>query len=317
MSGALSSFLAITTISQAFFSMFLWGLGQGILWLTINTFELSETRDVERDFYSSVLHAGNKVIGVVGPTLAVGLIWLSTSIFHFDTYTLLFSVAAATFALGFFVFSTIRDYRPKPLQWADIRYYFTDRKNQLVQLYTLGTGFQQILGTVVPPLIIINILGTPLHMGIYKSLFAVFSALCVLVIAQYRTPKNRLLIYGVTTLGLALSILWLGYALTFVALVLYTVINGILSPLMTISSHVIDLSAMEIGRSESDFYATMLLRDFFLWVWRCVSGILLLVLIQSTSSEHAALSLGMYLLSFWLMVTYTGAALFLKKKAVS
>lgn len=304
--------LHVSNIAQAYLAMFLWGLGQGVFWLTVNTFELSETKDHERDFYSSVLSAGNQVLSLVGPAFATFLIWLSGIVFHLGTFTILFTVAPAIFLLGFFCFKSIRDYRPRPMQSADIKHFFVDRKNQAAQIYTLGTGFQQIIGSVVPPLVILLILGTALRVGVYDTFFAIFSALCILVIAQYRTPANRLKIYGLTTLGLVLVTVWFGYAFSFAALIIYTLVEGILSPLMNVSSHVIDLNAMEIGRQETDFYATMILRDFFLWVWRSLGGVILLLIIGWLKTEKAALSTGLYVLAAGFLLTYLGAFILIK-----
>lgn len=307
--------LNIRDITHAYIAMFLWGFGQGVFWLTVNTFEVSETKDSERDFYSSALNAGNQVLSFIGPATATLLIWLSSTVFHFGTYTLLFTFAPLIFLLGIFCFSNIREYRPQPIQRADIRHFFTDRRNQAAQLYTLGTGFQKTLDVIVPPLAILLILGTPLHIGLYNTFFAIFSAFCILFIAQYRTSTNRLTIYGLTTLGLVLAIIFFGYTLSFLGLILYTIARSILSPLNSVSSRVIDLKAMEMGRKESDFYATMILRDFFLWVWRCLGGVVFLALIHFMGTEKESLSIGMYLLASGLLLMYFGAFLFLKIQA--
>lgn len=299
--------LHIMSVNEAFIAMFFWGIGQGVFWLTVNTFELSETEESERDFYSSVLNAGNQVLSLIGPASAALLIWLSGTVLHLGTYTLLFSVAPTVFLLGFLCFSNIREYRPQPIQWADVKYFFTDRKNQAAQLYTLGTGFQQTLGLTVPPLVILLILGSSLRVGVYNTFFAIFTAICILVIAQYRTSSNRLKIYGITTAGLVLVTILFGYFFSFTALIIYTLIEGILSPIQNVSSHVIDLGAMEIGRSESDFYATMILRDFFLWASRCLGGVVFLFIISFVGTDKSALSIGLYFLAGGLLCMYFGA----------
>lgn len=299
--------LHIRTTTEAYLAMLLWGLGQGIFWLTVNTFELSETRDGERDFYSSVLNAGSQILSLLGPATATALIWLSDSVLGLGTYTLLFTVAPAVFLLGFLAFASIRDYRPAPLSRADVRHYFTDRANQAAQLYTFGTGIQQSAGVTISPLVTLLILGTALNVGIYDTLFAIFSAFVVLAVARYRTEENRLLIYGITTAGLVLATVWLGYELTFATFIVYTIVKGILSPINSVSSHVIDLKAMEIGRQETDFYATMILRDFFLWIWRATGGLILLFIIHLLGASHGALSAGLYTLAGGLALMYLGA----------
>ncbi len=297
---------------HACLAMFAWGVGQGLFWLTGNTLELAETVDDERDYYSSMLSAGNQVLSLVGPALATVLIWLSGSILGWGTYTLLFIVAPALYLLGLFSFAYLRDYRPPPVEWADIRHYFSDRKNQFAQLYTFGAGIQQVLGTTIPPLAIFFILGTALRVGVYDTLFALLSVVCVLAIARYRTPNNRLQIYFLTTLGLILITIWFGYELTFIVLVVYTLLSAVLDPLNGVTAHVIDMAAMEIGRKETDFYATMLLRDFFLWVWRSVGGIGFLFLLQFVHTQRDVLSLGLYLIAVGFAINYVGAYLFMR-----
>ncbi len=303
--------LSITNTWHAYLAMFFWGFGQGVFWLTVNTFELSETRDAERDFYASALNAGTQVLGLAGPAAATVLIWLSASVLHIGTYTLLFTVAPAIYLLGFLCFSNIADYRPPRIRWADVVYYFTDRKNQAAQLYTFGTGVRQTLSVIVLPLVTLAILGTALRVGIYSTLFAILSALCVLAVARYRTPQNRILIYAITVVGIAAATVWLGFAFTFAALVIYAVVDAALSPVMGVTMHVVDLSAMEVGRSDTDFYATMILRDFFLWLWRSIGGLMLLVLVFVMGGlAGRSLSFGLYALAGAYFITYFGAYLF-------
>lgn len=311
-SGAILYLLHSSSMSEAYVAMLLWGAGTGAFWLTVNTFELTETKDGERDFYASILSAGNQVVGVLGPAVATLLIYLSSFVFHLGTFTLLFTVAPFVYLLGFLCFPYIRDYRPEPMTWSDVRHFFVDRTNQYAQLYTVGVGFQQFFGTMIPSLVILFILGTALKVGIYDTLFAIFSALCVLLVARYRTAHNRLLIYGLTSFGIAAITIWFGYAFTLSALVVYTLVEGILSPLNSVSSHVLSLSSMEVGRAGSDFYATMLLRDFFLWVWRCLAGFVFLLVLHHLTTEQDFLSAGMYLLAAGFVLTYISGFFFVR-----
>ena len=99
---------------------------------------------------------------------------------------------------------------------------------------------------------------------------------------------------------------------------MYTIIEGIISPINSVSAHVIDLQSMNIGRKGSDFYATMLLRDFFLWLWRCAGGILFLFIIRTVGAQREILADGLYFMAFSFILTYLGAFLMLQKiQAVS
>ncbi len=302
----------IVTIQDAYVTMFFWGVGQGLFWLTANTYELIETKDHERDFYSSVLNAGYQLLSLLGPATATLLIYLSGSFFHLGTYTLLFTLAPAVYLLGLFFFSRINNYHPKPITWADVKHYYVDRQNQAAQLYTVGAGFQHIVWSIIPPLVIFYILGTTLNVGLYNTFFAIFSAICLLVVAQYRTKANRIKIYGITSTILVLALIQYGYVLTFAALVIYTVVDGIITPLFNVSDHVAALAVMEVGRKESDFYASMVFRDFSLWIWRSVACGILLLLIHYFGEGRAILSAGLYLLAAGFAISYIGAYWFTK-----
>lgn len=309
--GSLFYLLQVKDIKTAFMAMFFWGVGQGVFWLTVNTFELAETKDHERDFYSSMLNAGGQILTLLGPALATLLIWLG-GIAHTGTYTLLFTVAPFIYLLGFLCFWGLADYRPPRITLADLKHFFVDKRNNVAQLYILGTGFQQILSTALIPLAAFFVLGTALNVGVFDTAAAIFSALCVFVLAQYRTPKDRILFYGLSVAGIAAATVWFGFALTFAALILYTVVLGILSPIQSVSHHVIDLQVMETGRKETDFYATMLLRDFFLWIWRCAGGCVFLLLVPYISSSQGLLEAGLYLIAAALLFSFLGAALFVR-----
>ena len=314
MSVSLMYLVRIETLAEAFVAMGLWGLGQGLFWLTVNTFELAETKNHERDFYSSMLNAGAQTFGLLGPACATALIWLGMTL-GLGPYALLFTVAPLVYLLGFLCFRYLQDYRPPRVVWADIKHFFTDRTNHVAQFYTIGSGIEGILGIAVVPLATLFILTTALRVGVYETVFALLSAAGVLLLAPYRNDSNRLVIYGLSVTVIAAVTAWLGAELTFVSLVVYTVLNALLSPIKNVSAHVLDLQVMETGRKETDFYATMLLRDFFLWVWRCAGGLAFLWLVQHTETQAVAIQTGLYLLAGALIFRYLTAVVFVKLKA--
>jgi len=301
-------------VSHACLAMFFWGFGQGIFWLTVNTFELLETKPGERDYYSSVLSAGAQILGLAGPACATLLIWLSGSLLNLGTYTLLFVATPAVYLIGLPFFSGLRGYVPPRIRVMDLAHYFKDRASRGAHLYVFGKGVQDMVGVIVPQLAMFAILGTALKVGIFDTFFAVFSAVCVLALARIRTNSNRLLIYGLTLSGLALATTLLGFLFTLSALIAYTATRSLLGPLANVSSHVLDLAVMETGKSDTDFYATMLIRDFFLWIWRSVGGLLLLLTLYFAGPGQEALSGGLYLSALIFVVTFIGAYLFLRHK---
>ena len=313
MAAALLYLVQIRDIPHAYIAMFLWGLGQGIFWLTFNTFELSETVREERDYYSSLLAAGGQILSLAGPACATLLTWLSGSVLHLGTFTLLFLVTPAVYLFGLFFFSRLRDYRPPRIRFVDLTHYFTDRNSRGAHLYVFGKGVQDTVGVLIPQLVTFTILGSALRVGIFDTLFALFSAVCVLALARFRTENNRLLIYGVALGSIALATVFLGYLFTLVALVIFTAARSFFGPFANTSSHVLDLAVMETGRSDTDFYATMIVRDAFLWLWRSIGGLLLLFVLYISQTPHQALTGGLYLSAVIFALTFFGAYLFMRR----
>ncbi len=313
-----SSFiLLLTTSSQAgaYSFMFLNGIGNGLFWLTIHSFELTETRDEERDFYASLLSAGDQMLSLAGPALATLLLWISGDVLNFKSFTLLFITTPFVYLLSFFFLSRISDYRPHPIEWKEVKHFFGERKNRTMQIYTMGGAFQHILGGTIVPLATLFLLGSELRVGLYNTIFAVVSALFLLKVSSYRNTGNRLFIFSLTVILLAGNTFLFGYIFTITSLVAYSIVKSLFAPLMGVSAHVIDLFTMEsLAHPEKDFYATMIFRDLSLWFWRLVGGSLFLVIIKNFGTEQGELKTGLFLLGTSYIMTLLGATLLLKKQ---
>jgi hypothetical protein len=296
----------------AYCALFLNGVGQGLFWLTIHTFELTETTDHERDFYSSVLSGGAIFLDLLCPAVATALLIISAGL-GFGTYTLLFVVIPFVYLLGLPQFRHIRRYQPERVVWHDIVHFFSDRRNMSAQPYLAGSGAAHFLDTLVPPLVAFSLLGSAVSVGIYSSLLAAFSAVCVLVLATVRTEKNRVPILATASVLLAASTALVGLEFTLTVFVLYSIALGVLNPIISVSAHVIDLQTMEsIGRPKADFYATMLLRDFSLWVWRFAAALLFFVALSFGLEGDTLLSFGLYFTAIVLLLRLLGAVVLVR-----
>ena len=158
------------------------------------------------------------------------------------------------------------------------------------------------------PLAAITVLGSALNVGGFNTVFAIAGALALLAVGSRRRPENRLLILGLSSIVLIALNLMLGYSLTIVTLVVYTIGISVMQPISRVSQHVIDLKTMDgMAHSASDFYPAMILRDVALWVWRMAAAGLLLVFAGGVGTGREAISLGMYLIAGAIVVTYAGA----------
>ena len=294
-------------VPEACGAMTVRGIGAGFFWLTIHTYELMESRDHERDIYSTFLSAGDQIITLASPAFATLLIWLSHHLGLGD-YTLLFLATPPIFLLGLPSLGALKDYRPEPMAKHDLVHFVADRRNQAAEIYLLGGAASHILSSALIPLAAITVLGSALNVGGFNTVFAIAGALALLAVGSRRRPENRLLILGLSSIVLIALNLMLGYSLTIVTLVVYTIGTSIMQPISRVSQHVIDLKTMDgMAHSASDFYPAMILRDVALWVWRMAAAGLLLVFAGGVGTGREAISLGMYLIAGAIVVTYAGA----------
>jgi hypothetical protein len=295
------------TASWACVTVMIRGIGLGLFWLTLHTYELSETRDLERDVYSTFLSAGDQILIFASPACATFLIWLSHRLSIGD-YTLLFIATPAVFLLGAPSLGALKDYRPAPIKWRDLVHFFSDRRNQAAQIYLMGGSAAHILQHAVIPLATVVLLGNALNVGGFNTIFGIVGAIALLVVGSRRRPENRLFILGVTSIILVAFNLTLGVSLSVATLVVYAIGVSIAQPIMLVSQHVIDLKTMDgMGRADSDFYPTMIMRDVSIWVWRMTGALALLAFAGEAKTGQEAISIGMVLIAVSIAISYAGA----------
>lgn len=300
--------------TQSLMFMFVNGLGQGLYWLTLHGFELTETRNDERDYYSSLLSVGDQVIDLLAPAIATLLFFISSDLFHLGSYTLLFMVAPVTFLVGLPFFRHIRIYRPSPIEWDDVKHFFRDKKNQLAHIYFFGGSANYAFSRVALPLAAIIFLGTEKNVGVFSTIFAAIAAFALLFLARRRHVGNRLKFLFVTSAFSAAILIMLAFRFDLLAFVAFSLLNILVKPLQRSAAHVIDLETMETsGREGRDFYATMVFRDAALGFWRIVSLGCFALLITFVGEGPSAVRLCLVLLALSSVLVYVGAVLLYRK----
>ena len=298
---------AVTKADAGWF-MLLNGFGLGVYWLTLHTFELTETQNSERDSYSSLLSACDQVIEFVGPAVATLLLVLSGDVLKWGSYTLLFIVAPVFYLLGMGFLSPIRSYRPEPMVLADFVHALTDHKNQLAQVYMFSGSASYAFSKTAVPIAALVFFGSEKNVGMWNVSFSLFSVVALLVLARFREPENRLRFLLVTSVLFACIYALVAAWYVFAAYLIFSFVSIILKPLQRVSAHVIDLGTMEtLGREGSDFFATMVFRDIALGVWRIVSLLLFIVLIHVFGEGEVAVRIGFLFLAGAMLLQYIGA----------
>jgi YQGE family putative transporter len=302
------------SMQDALLFMFTNGFGLGLYWVTLHTFELTETKNQERDYYSSVLSAGDQIIDLLAPALAALLFVLSSDVFGLGTFTLLFIVAPLIYLSGLPLFRHVRSYRPHPVERADVRHFFRNRKNQHAQVYLFAGSANFALSRITIPIVAILFLGSETNVGLFNALFAIISAVALMYLTKHRHTGNRLHFLFYTSLVSAAIALLLAFNFTLVTFMLFSLLSVIVRPLQRVSAHVIDLETMEtLGREGRDFFPTMIMRDAVFGVWRVLALIALWIFLTVATSAESGARIALIALAASTMLTYVGATLLYKK----
>jgi hypothetical protein len=195
-----------------------------------------------------------------------------------------------------------------------VRHFLHDRKNRVAQLYLFAGSANFSFGRIVLPIAAIMFLGSETHVGLFNTIFAVISAITLIVLSRHRHSGNRLRFLFITAMATAGVTFLLALRFDLVMFIFFSLCGVVLKPLLRVSSHVIDLETMEtLGIAGRDFFPTMILRDAAFGVWRVVSLFILAGLITLVGEGENAVRLGLVLLAFSSLLLYTGASLLYRK----
>lgn len=304
------------SVTDALVFMFVNGFGLGLYWVTLHTFELTETENHERDYYSSILSAGDQIITLTAPAFATLLFYLSDDVLHVGTYTLLFISAPLLYLLGIPLFGKIGSYHPHPIERIDVIHFLTNKKNIRAQLYLFATSADYAVASVIIPVSTIIFLGTEKHVGMFATIFAVISAAALIGFSRVRHSGNRLRFLFVTVSISALATFLIAARFELAIFIAYSLVSVLVRPLRRVSEHVIDLETMEmLGREESDFFPTMIFRDAAFAVWRLLTLSLFALLVLAIGEGVTALRIGFAVIGMSLLLIYIGARLFYRSSS--
>ncbi len=303
----------VTTMDALMF-MFTNGFGLGLYWLTLHTFELTETINHERDYYSSVLSAGDQVINLAAPAFATALFYLSDDVFNVGTYTLLFAVSPLIYLSGIPLFRNIRSYRPEPMDRGDLKHFFHDRRNRHAQIYLFAGSANFAFSRVALPLAAIIFLGSAKHVGLYSTVFAALSVGALLALSKYRHGGSRMKFLFWTTLASALIASFMALRFDLTAFIIFSLLSVVVSPLSRVSAHVIDLETMEtLGKEGRDFFPTMILRDMAFGVWRVAALGAFALLVYVVGEGEIAVRMSFAVIAISSVLLFVGARLIYRR----
>jgi MFS family permease len=292
------------------------GLGFGLYWLTMHSYELTSTKNEERDYYSSLLSAGSQVIGLAAPALATLLIFVSDDLLQLGSYTLLFIAAPLLYLCGLPLLGRLPSYRPEPIRAADWQHFLHDKRNRLSQIYFLGGTGNFVFAKLGIPIASIIFFGSEKNVGLWNTLFAVLAMFALLQLSRHRHSGNRLKILSILAACMAALAVMVGVWFSLGAFLIYSLAMIVLAPMMRVSEHVIDLQTMEtMGRQPGDFFPTMVFRDLALGMWRVLCLLLFASLVHHFGSGDLALKINFFALAISVLLMVLGAWLLYRKRA--
>ena len=250
------------------------GLGLGMFWVGVHSYEMLHTDESNRDFYSSMVSTASQVLVIASPFIATITFILSNKYFDGATFTLLLWILPFVYLLSLPFIFKLPDFVPEKISVDEVKRLFLSPSISKARQYWMGTSFDLAIRTIILPVFAITALGNVVNIGILETCVGILSLVAVIVLSHVRNEGNRIqiLFYSVLVMSGAYSFLFFADAAWYFY-VLFSILYVFIKPIFSVSEHVIALQSVELvrGEDESCFYPGLLYRDFVLWIGRSIA----------------------------------------------
>jgi len=132
-------------------------------------------------------------------------------------------------------------------------------------------------------------------------------------LSSIRNSNNRIRIMWILTLLIFLNFSFFVLNFNIIGYIIFSLLGLLLNPLYRISEHVFDLRLMDtMNREWWDFFSTMILRDFMLWIWRIIALLLILLSISKWYDNEVILKIGLFTIPIFMILAWSWIFLHLK-----
>ena len=301
------SFLSLVFLPRDFVYLLLFaafnGLGLGMFWVGVHSYEMLTTTEENRDFYSSMVSLGTQIFSTVSPLVATLSFYLSEQVFHLETFEILFWILPFVYLCSLPFLFKLPDYTPKRIPHSEWKRLIFDPKLKKVRRYILSGGLPWGFRSALYPAISLLSLKTVINIGLLQTLMGGVSVLALVLLSHRRHEGNRvqILLYAVLGMMAAFSLLFF-WELSPWFFGLFSLSLTLLSPIYRVSEHVLDLKAMEQLSGEHSFYPGLVYRDMLIWVGRSLAiGLLLLLVLFTTEERTLQIGIVAVILSYFAM----------------
>lgn len=301
------SFLSLLFLPHDFSYLLLFaafnGLGLGMFWVGVHSYEMLTTSNQNRDFYSSMVSLGTQIFSILSPLVATLSFYLSEQVFHLETFEILFWILPFVYLCSFPFLFKLPEYTPKKIPHSEWSRLLFAPKLKPIRDYILAGGLPWgFRSTLVPALSLLS-LKTVLNIGVLQTVVGGVSILTLLFLSHKRHEGNRvkILFYAVLALSVSFALLFF-WEFSPIFFIIFSLLLTVVSPVYRVSEHVLDLQAMEKLTGDHSFYPGLVYRDVLIWVGRTLAvGFLCVLVVFTTEERTLQIGVGAIIVSYWLV----------------
>lgn len=289
------------TVENFYIFGILHGMSIGTYWLSLHTYELTHTKDKDRDFYASLLSLGTQAIKLITPFISTIIFYISLKLFN-NEYLLLLYVIPLIYIFSLSPLKDIEEFKAQRICLKELKEKIFSYENKIITAYTFFDSFKFGNLIVLNSYIAIVSLESLMNVGIATTIFSIITLILTGIIANYRNKSNRIKMMLTGVIGVIFAYLPLYFTINIYTYIWLTLMLIIFNPLYEITSRVVNLYSMEKLNINSSFYTGMLYRTLILWLGRVtsLSFYIILYLIFNNDKLIIVLMITMFLLSYLL-----------------
>lgn len=266
------------------------GISIGSYWLSLHTYELTHTKDKDRDFYASVLSLGTQILKLLVPFLSTIIFFISMKFFN-NEYLLLLYIIPLIYIFSLNPLKDIEEFKAQKLFINKFKKELFTYENKIITIYTFFDSFKFGNLLVLNSYVTIIALNSLLNIGIATTIFSIITLLLTGIISNYRNINNRIKIMFIGIIGIILAYIPLYYEINIYTYIWWSLMLIIFNPLYEITSRVINLYSMEKMMIEDSFYTSMIYRTIVLWFGRVLSLSIFIYLFWILNDEKLIISI--------------------------
>lgn len=275
------------------------GVSIGTYWLSLHTYELSHTKNENRDFYVSAISVGTQILNLTVPFLSTIIFYFSLKLFN-NEYLLLFYIIPLIYMFSLLPLKNIKEFHPNNIYFKELIKNLLSKEAKIISLYTFFDSFKFGNLIVLNSYITISALKSLLNIGIAVTIFSLITIFLTAVISNYINENNRLITMFIGVVGIIFAYLPLYFEVNIYTFAWWSLLLIIFNPFYEITSRVINLYSMEKLIVNNSFYTGMLYRTVILWFGRVFSLGLFIILYLMILDDKIVISLmiSMFLISY-------------------